>query len=189
MAIYKANNQIGKLYKGDVQIGKVYKGSTLIYSAEETYLNGKTLGSGINTVVLQGNYNGNTSYNRCSLTTSGIHFEEPVPNTSLAGASPYLSPAIDLTNLTTIKFHVSNVVSATDNKYTYLGVNNTVPPKTYNENVRPSFTKQINVKPASNTSYTVDVSSLTGFHYIVMANVSGGGRGAEFYIDRIIGEE
>lgn len=34
MAIYKANNQIGKLYKGNVQIGKVYKGSTLVYSAE-----------------------------------------------------------------------------------------------------------------------------------------------------------
>lgn len=34
MAIYKANNQIGKLYKGNVQIGKVYKGSTLVYQAQ-----------------------------------------------------------------------------------------------------------------------------------------------------------
>jgi hypothetical protein len=155
---------------------------------EEAYLNGDALGAGINAVVVQGNYNGNTSYNRCSLTTSGIHFEEPVPNTSSACASPYLSPAIDLTNLTAITFHVSNVVSATDNAYTYLGVNSTVPSKTYNESTRPGFTKQINVKPVSNTSYTVNVSSLTGFHYIVMANVSGGGRGAEFYIDKIIGE-
>lgn len=41
MAIYKANNQIGKLYKGNVQIGKVYKGSTLVYTAEELiYTNG-----------------------------------------------------------------------------------------------------------------------------------------------------
>jgi hypothetical protein len=35
MAVYKANNTIGKLYKGSNQIGKGYKGGTLVYTAEE----------------------------------------------------------------------------------------------------------------------------------------------------------
>lgn len=170
MPIYDADEtaryQIGKLYDDDgtasYQISKVYDNdgttNSLIYSEEEEYFNGGFSSYGYTS------YN----YSGASLTVGNvIRIYHNVGTDGTAQIIVYIYA--DLSRITTLQFTFTTV-SMTSTGVCHVGTSSTKAAGVPN-NYNPSqWTSRKEVTGAG--TYTVDVSGLSGYQYIVIGTIS-----------------
>lgn len=155
MAIYKANNQIGKLYKGNVQIGKVYKGSTLVFNAELNLLENTSWSKH------------HSEYSTCAITTSKVSIE-----TTSASTNVTLYKQVDVTNYNTLTItcNISNVC------YAWAGVGLQTGTASTGE---PIVGKRLSTSDGQILSFSdtieLDISNLTGNYYFSLFAYRGSG--------------